>query len=459
MVGQRPGVRGVMLDGDGLLRLAEDVVRRAQAAGATEAEVLASADRSALTRFANSQIHQNVAEDRVGLNLRFVVGRRVAVTSTDRTDDEGIRNLVDSAAAIARVVERLDDWGGLPKPAPAADVPGAASAGTASATPEFRAEGARAVIAAADEADVVAFGSLSTTTETVAVATTAGIRVAEERTNAQLLTVMMGPDGGNGYAEANAVDATTIDAAAVGREAAAKARASANPVEVDAGDYPVVLEEYAVVDIMDMLGMLGFSALAVQEGRSFVEPGKRIGSPLISIWDDGRDPAGLPMGFDYEGVAKQRVPLVDRGLCAGVVYDAQTAARENRASTGHGLPAPNPWGPFPLNMQMAAGAASRDDLIGGLERGLLVTRFHYTNPVHPKLAIITGMTRDGTFLVEGGEIVGPVRNLRFTQSYLEALAATSAVGRERKLVRGLLGAALVPALRIDAFTFTGTTQH
>ena len=448
-----------MLDGDGLLRLAEHVVGRAQAAGATEAEVLASADRSALTRFANSQIHQNVAEHRVGISLRFVVGRRVAVTSTDRTDEDGIRTLVDSAAAIARVVERLDDWGGLPKPSPAAGVPGAASAGTAGATPEFRAGGAREVIAAADDAGVVAYGSFSTATETLAIATTTGVRVAEERTNAQLLTVMMGPDGGNGYAEANAVDATTIDAGAVGREAAAKARASANPVEVPAGDYPVVLEEYAVVDIMDMLGMLGFSALAVQEGRSFVEPGKRIGSPLVSIWDDGHDPAGLPMGFDYEGVAKQRVTLVDRGLCGEVVYDAQTAARANRASTGHGLPAPNPWGPFPLNMHMAAGSASRDELVGGLDRGLLVTRFHYTNPVHPKLAIITGMTRDGTFLVENGEVVGPVRNLRFTMSYLDALGATSAVGRERKLVRGLLGAALVPALRIDAFTFTGTTQH
>jgi PmbA protein len=447
------------LDRDGLLRLAEEVVERSQAAGATEAEVLASVDRSALTRFANSEIHQNVAEHRVGLNLRFIVGRRVAVASTDRTDDEGIRSLVDSAAAIARVVERLDDWGGLPKPTPVTEVAGSASSGTSGATPEFRSEGARAVIGAADDAGVVAYGSYSTTTETLAIATTTGIRVAEDRTNAQLLTVMMGPDGGTGYAEANAVDATAIDAAAVGREAAAKARASANPIEVPAGDYPVVLEEYAVVDIMDMLGMLGFSALAVQEGRSFVARGRRIGSPLVSIWDDGHDPAGLPMGFDYEGVAKQRVPLVERGLCAEVVYDAQTAARDDRASTGHGLPAPNPWGPFPLNMQMAAGTASRDDLIGGMERGLLVTRFHYTNPVHPKLAIITGMTRDGTFLVEGGEIVGPVRNLRFTQSYLEALAATSAVGRDRKLVRGLLGAALVPAVRIDAFTFTGTTQH
>jgi len=165
------------------------------------------------------------------------------------------------------------------------------------------------------------------------------------------------------------------------------------------------------------------------------------------------------MGFDYEGVAKQRVTLLEAGVCRGVVYDAQTAARDGVASTGHGLPAPNPYGPFPLNQVMAPGTASRDELIGGLDRGLLVTRFHYTNPVHPKLAIVTGMTRDGTFLVEGGRILGPVKNLRFTQSYLEAIAGTVAVARERKTLKGFLGGVVVPAVRLESWSFTGTTEH
>ena len=269
----------------------------------------------------------------------------------------------------------------------------------------------------------------------------------------------MGPGGGTGYAEAAAVDASTIDARAIGKEAAVKARSTANAVSVEPGDYPVVLEEYAVVDLLDMLGYLGFSALAVQEERSFFEPGKRIGSDAVTIRDDGHDPAGLPLWFDYEGVAKQQVALVEAGLCRAVVHDAQTAARAGVASTGHGLPAPNPYGPFPLNMIMEPGTASRDELIGGLDRGLLVTRFHYTNPVHPKLAIVTGMTRDGTFLVEGGRIVGPVKNLRYTQSYLEALAGTVAVGSERRTLRGFLGGVVVPAVRIDNWTFTGGTEH
>ncbi len=169
------------------------------------------------------------------------------------------------------------------------------------------------MIAAADDAGVTAYGSFATGTESIAVANSTGARAAGTRTTSQLITVSMGPGGGTGYAEAAAVDATTIDAAALGREAAGKARATADAVSIEPGDYPVVLEEYAVVDLLDMLGYLGFSALAVQEERSFFEPGKRIGSDLVTIVDDGHDPAGLPLWFDYEGVAKQRVELVERG--------------------------------------------------------------------------------------------------------------------------------------------------
>jgi PmbA protein len=448
-------------DPEAALALAEDVLGRALRIGATEAEVLVMAGDSALTRFANSEIHQNVAERNLTVSLRHVVGRRIAVVSTGRVDAEGLRSLVHRAAAIARSCEELDDWAGLPAPADGAAAIGSTigwSDATAAATPEFRADGVRAVIAAADAVGVMAYGSFSTDAESVAVANSAGIRAAEQRTSSQLLTVHMSPDGGTGYAESVSMDATTIDAAAVGREAATKARASDRPVTVEPGDYPVVLEEYAVVDVTDMLGYVGFSALAVQEERSFAEPGRKIGTELVTIIDDGADTVGLPMSFDYEGVAKQRVSLLEAGVCRDVVYDSQTAARAGRVSTGHGLPAPNPWGPFPLNAVMSAGTTPRDELIGGLDRGLLVTRFHYTNVVHPKLAMITGMTRDGTFLVEGGRIVGPVRNLRFTQSYLEALAGVSAVSSSRKTLKGFLGAAVVPALRIDAWTFTGITE-
>jgi predicted Zn-dependent protease len=443
------------------LVLAEEVLDLAGKAGASQAEVVIQADDAALTRFANSEIHQNVAESNARLSLRFINGQQIGVAATGRFDPAGLRAVAEAAGKIARNVEPNAGFISLPSPGPQSipDLPAAYSAATAGATPELRAEGARAVIGQADAAGVTAYGSFATATETITVANSLGVRASGARTWSQLITVSMGPDGGSGYAEAAAVDATRIDAGALGREASERARATAAAVAIEPGDYPVVLDTYAVVDVLDMLGYLGFSALAVQEGRSFVEIGKRVGSELVTVRDDGADPAGLPMAFDYEGVQKQRVDLLTKGVCTGVVYDGQTAARDGKRSTGHGLPAPNPYGPFPLNMVMDAGTSSRDELIGGLKRGLLVTRFHYTNPVHPKLAIVTGMTRDGTFLVENGRIVGPVKNLRFTQSYLDALAGISAVGRDRRCLKGFLGGVVVPAVRIDSWTFTGATEH
>ncbi|MFL5725990.1 MAG: TldD/PmbA family protein [Chloroflexota bacterium] len=442
-----------------VLGLAERVLGFAEKESPTEVEVVAMADDGSLTRFANSEIHQNVAESNVQVNLRFVVGKRVGVASTNRSDEDGLRALAARAAAIARNSEELEDWGGLPSPTAIAEVPEGYATGTADATPEMRADGVRAVIAACDAAGVTAYGSFTTATETLGIANSHGVRAAQRRTVSQLLTVAMAPDGGSGYAESASVDVSRIDAAEIGRQAAEKARATGNPIAVDPGEWPVVLEEYAVVDLLSMLGYMGFSALAVQEERSFSEPGRRVGSELVTIVDDGHDPATLPMAFDYEGVAKERVSLIEAGVCRDVVYDTQTAARAGRTSTGHGLPAPNPYGPFPLNMAMAPGDTPRDELLSGMERGLLVTRFHYTNPVHPKLAIVTGMTRDGTFWVEDGRIKGPVRNLRFTQSYLEALAATSAISRDRRTLRGDFGGVLVPAIRVDSWNFTGATEH
>jgi PmbA protein len=441
------------------LALAERAVELALMGGATQVEALVMRTDEALTRFANSQIHQNVAESNTVLNLRFVNGKRIGVASTNRLDDESLKGLAERAASIAHLQPERPDFGGLPEPGDVPHVEGAWSRETAEASPEIRAAQARAAIASADDAGVTAYGSYKTTTEEVAVANSLGIRVSEERTLGHLIVVTMGADREAGYAEEAAVDHTHIDAAALGREAAEKARAGRGAVAIDPGEYPVVLEAYAVVDLLDMLGYLGFSALAVQEDRSFFEPGKKIGSDLVSIRDDATDPAGTPASFDYEGVAKQKVTLVEHGECREVVYDAETAAHDGRRSTGHGLPAPNTYGPFPLNQLMAAGSASREELIGGLDHGLLVTRFHYTNPVHPKLAMVTGMTRDGVFLVEKGNIAGPVKNLRFTQSYLAALAGVEAVGSDRRLLRGFLGSVVVPALRISAFTFTGATEH
>jgi predicted Zn-dependent protease len=438
---------------------ARKVLAYASAAGASQAEVLFSDGDSALTRFANSEIHQNVAERDAQVSIRYVDGRRVGCAATNRLDDEALRRLADRAGAIARLQPEQPEAVELPEPGPMTLVAGVSSEATRVATPESRAAGAREVIAAADAVGVLAYGSFTTSVQRIGVINSKGVDVIEERTSASLITVSMGGDGEAGYASSSAVDVTDIDAEALGVEAAERARDSRGAVAIEPGDYPVVLEPYAVADLLEILGYVGFSALAVQEDRSFHEPGRIVGSELVTIVDDAADPAGIPASFDYEGVPKEPVTLIERGVCRDVVFDAQTAKRAGRNSTGHGLPAPNSYGPFPLNMLMAPGDATHDELVAGLDRGLLVTRFHYTNPVHPKLAIVTGMTRDGLFLVERGEIVGPVRNLRFTQSYLAALAGVEAVARDRRRVAGDFSPVVVPAVRIAAFTFTGVTEH
>ena len=441
--------------------VADRAVAMALEAGATQAEAVVVDGASALTRFANNELHQSVAEDGVTINLRFVDGQRIGVASGNTLDDDALRRLAATAAETARHQPEQEWFRSLPEPGPVPLVDGAWAQGTAEADPDLRADAAAAIIGAARPVEAQAFGMVETTSETIAVVNSLGVDVNEQRSRSHVLTVMMGPGGGTGYADQVAVDFGAIDASALGREAAERTAAMKDPIELPAGDYPVVLDHYAAMDIALWLGFVGFNAQEVLERQSFFEPGKVVASPLVNLADDGTDTDGTPASFDYEGVAKRRVPLIEAGVCREVVHDSKTAAAAGVASTGHALPAPNPWGPFPFNMSMAAGETSREELIGGLERGLLVTRFHYTNAVHPKQVKITGMTKDGLFLVEDGRITAPVRNLRFTQSYLDALAAVEAVGSERRAVDAddYLGTIVVPALRIGSFDFTGTTEH
>jgi PmbA protein len=319
------------------------------------------------------------------------------------------------------------------------------------------------VIAAGLQEDLIVSGSFSTSRLTLAVANSHGLRAHHTGTRADLVTVMMDSLGGNaasGYARAGSADVDQIDPAAVGREAAEKGARSRGADELEPGEYEVVLEEYAVATVLEYLGFIGFSALALEEGRSFMELGKQVMGDNVSIWDDGHDPAGVPTPIDFEGVTRQRVELISGGVASAVVHDAATAHRFETRSTGHALPAPNVWGPVTGNLFMAPGGATKEQMLAGMQRGVWVTRFHYVNPVHPKKAILTGMTKDGTFLVENGRIVRPIMNLRFTQSIPEAFSRIEALTASTKLLNGeYWGAYRVPALKLGGFNFTGVTAR
>ncbi|MHB1006992.1 MAG: TldD/PmbA family protein [Chloroflexota bacterium] len=425
---------------------------------ADQTEVVLLGEDSGLTRFANSYIHQNVAESNLEVRVRVVFGKCIGVASTNDLSADAIRRAVDEASRIAKLQPENPDFVSLPGLLPG--IPANAYAkSTAEATPERRAEVARIVCQQALASGLNAAGAFSTAAYEMAVHNSLGVAEYALTTGADFNTVVMGEDS-SGYAAQAAMDIDEIDGLRLADEAVGLALRSRGPSSLEPGQYEVVLDAHAVQDIVEFCAYLGFSARSLAEGTSFLtgKLGQKVLGANIHLWDDGHDPAGLPMPFDYEGVPKQRVNIVENGVAKAVVYDSYAAHKEGKQSTGHALPAPNSYGPLPLNMFMAAGDASVEDMVRSTKRGLLVTRFHYTEPVHPLLVVVTGMTRDGTFLIEDGRIVRPVRNLRFTQSYLEALSHVEAISKETRLVKGFLGGYRVPALKVSQFNFTGVTE-
>jgi len=454
-----------LLEKERLSRIARQVLGLSHA---DQTEVLIASGDEHLTRFAANAIHQNVSETNVMVRVRAVFGKKMGVATGNDLSDAALRKLVETAETVARFQKDNPDFRSLPEPQPVQEISTAFVQATASCTPEERAKGAAAICALSRENGLQAAGAFSTTASELLVANSLGILAYRCNTVADIVAVVMGEDS-SGYGSATSIDVRMLDPEATGRVAVDKALRGRNgggrahPSSIEPGIYTVILEEDAVADMLTTLGFLGFGALALQEGRSFMNGrlGERITGENITIWDDGCDERGIPMPFDFEGVPKQRVTLIEKGIAKGVVYDSFTAGREkDKASTGHSLPAPNTAGPLPLSLYMASGQVTKEQMLASTERGVWVTRFHYTNPVHPVKTVLTGMTRDGTFLIENGELTRPLKNMRFTESILEAFGRTEMLSSDLKLVASGWGGTgtCVPAIRIAGFRFTGTTE-
>jgi predicted Zn-dependent protease len=307
-----------------------------------------------------------------------------------------------------------------------------------------------------------AAGALETVAMEIALANSAGQFCYAPSTQASVTTVVSGGDGGAGAAEEAAGRIGELDPAAVGARAMQKAGDSQRPRDIPPGRYDVVLEPAAVDTLVSFLAYMGFSGRAINEGRSPFsgKTGEKVCAESIDIFDDALSPETIGIPFDFEGTPKARTPLIERGVFVGGVHDRRSAKVAGARSTGHALPPPNPEGPLPLNLFLGTGDATLDEMIASTERGLRVTRFHYSNVVHPIETTITGMTRDGTWLVENGRIAHPVKNLRFTQSILEALSNVEMVGRDSQIVSEFFFAASrVPALKIAGFAFSSASDH
>ncbi len=438
---------------------ATELANRAVAlTAADEAEALVVAESSALTRFANNRINQNVAEDNALLSVRAVIGKCVGVASTNRLDDESVAECCAAAVAAARVAPEDPAFPGLPLPAPAAPSLRACEA-TRAFDATARANAVSAIVAASRSRGLTCAGKVRVAEHVIAIANSHGVDQVGTLTGAQATVLSMG-ETGSGWASWLGRDVTELDPVALGEEAAELAVRSADPTDLEPGEYPVVLAPEAVADIMDFLSYVGFSAKAYEEGRSFLSNNleDQVMSTFVTIVDDALSDHAMGMTFDYEGVPKARTPIVEYGVALRPVTDSYWAAKTGWPNSGHALPAPNSWGPMALNVEMEAGESTLEELIGSVERGVYVTRFHYVNVEDPVPVTLTGMTRDGTFLIENGKLTRPLKNLRFTQSAVEALMDCEGATAQRKFVGTEEGASLVPGVLITRFAFTGQTS-
>jgi predicted Zn-dependent protease len=430
------------------LDLAEEIVARGRK-HAGEVEAYAVIQDTALTRFAGSRIHQNVAEHGVELTVRLSMDGQVGTAVGNQADEGGVDGLVRRAAQAAKRAPRDPDWPGVAAPAPMTSTD-AWSEATAAATPVSRAAAASAVFGAMP-AGALAFGGVLTGAGAHAAANSCGLSLAQRRTWSELRLTVHSGDGRAGYAARAASDVTGLDPGALAAEALSRAFAGGPVIDLPAGDYPVILAPYALARVLEFLAFLGFAGARQAQGRTFMRPNEAVTGTGVSIWDDGTNPAGLPVGFDSEGTPKGRVDLIRDGVAVGMLHDRRSAAAAGTASTGHAAPDEA----APANLFFGPGSASTAELLAA-DRAIWVTRLHYVNVRDPRKVTLTGVTRDGTLLVEGGRVVGPVRDMRFVTGILDALRGLQAVGSEpRLLLHTITGSVSAPAIRLASFSFAG----
>jgi predicted Zn-dependent protease len=432
-------------------------------AGRAEAAVTVTHMQEGLTRFANSFIHQNVGDEHVGLTLEVVADGRRAAASTTRVDDDALIRLVEGTIQAAAVQPVDDHWPGLAPPAPVVGDPsGHFDQATADAGPGERADVVAAFVGAG--AGLEAAGYCETDVIRRLFANSRGQRIEASATSAAVDGIhRLGRADGSASALSSRLG--DLDGRAVGAVAADAARRGAEPIELARGRYEVILEPRCVAYMLDFFTVYGFNARAVREGRSFAAMGENQLDETLSIWDDATDARQVGLAFDAEGTPKRRVDLVDAARVVGVTHDRRTAAMAggDTASTGHAVPGGATSGAIATNVFLEGATSSPvAELIGRVRRGLLVRDFWYTRVLDPRTLVVTGLTRNGVFLIEDGHVGPAVGNLRFTQSPVAAFGPghVLGVGDDAVLAPGGLHVSWhhTPSLHLAAWNFTGNAS-
>jgi predicted Zn-dependent protease len=449
--------RGVMLSPERCREIFGAAEQAARSFGVADVETLLGAHCDALTRFANNSIHQNVAERAQWLSVRVATDHRTARATTNRFDAASIRSTVEQAVALARSVAPDPDL--LPMAEPS-DIPrlDRFNPATAEATPEDRAKLVTEAIRVVESNGQTAAGIYSTGQTMEAILNSRGVAAWHQETLAQFSITSMASNS-SGWAKASAVAHRDFDPVELARRASDKARLSSDPREVAPGRYTVVLEPAAVLDLVGQ--MFGdFSATALDDKRSFLTGrlGEKLFGDNIHISDDVAHPLQAGVPFDGEGVRRRKLTLVEAGVPREVAYARSSAHRAGAEPTGHGFPLPNEIGEAPLNIVIGGGDTSVDRMIASVGYGILVTRLWYIREVDPYEKIMTGMTRDGTFLIEDGRVVAGLRNFRFNQSIVELLNNVEALSPAVRASGEESFDMVVPAMQVRDFHFTEVTR-
>ncbi len=435
----------------------ERALRALSFSKADQTEILVSSSDFALTRYTHESIHQNVAVGNVGISVRAIVGNRTGVARTNTLTDDGLRDVVQRACDMAMLAPADPDQPQLPPGAPTTAPDGSFDFVTSSLPEDARALMAGTAFNVAESNGCWCAGYASTAADGVTVVNSNSAKASFDGTEAAMNVKMIAPDS-SGFAEGRATGLAAIDAMTIASTAARKATETAKPCGVDPGAWTVILEPPAFGELLAYV-IDHFSAQSYNEGTSFFSGalGQTFFPESVTIRDDYAHPLAADMPFDFEGQPTMRLPLVENGVVRNVVTDSYWAKKLGCANTGHALPAPNTAGPTPRAVVVDVGTASTQELIANTKRGLLISRFWYIRTVDQKHAVVTGMTRDGTYLIENGKLAGGVRNLRFNQSIIEALKHAT-FSNEQRRTAGDYGTLVTPTAKIEKFNFSSTTE-
>ncbi len=437
-----------------LERLAERVLKLSDA---DETEVDIGATTDALTRFANNTIHQNVAEEILGISIRTVVDGRTARSTTNKTDDDSLRRAIGAAVSLARNQPENTDLLPMLKKQKYEKVSRFFSS-TAKTSPQDRARAVAHVCKMADKRKQTAAGIFASGESRSVLANSRGLFARYEQTRSEFSVTIL-ESHSSGWAKENSPDIHRIDPEALAESASEKAAKSREPREIPAGRYTTILPPSAVLDLVGFL-FYDFAGTAVLDKRSCFtgRMGKKLLGDNITLWDNAYHPLQSGPAYDGEGMPRQKVLLVDKGVPKNLVYARATAKKMKAKPTGHGFSLPNDYGEAPMNLVFAGGDKSIAEMVRTTERGILVTRLWYIREVDPYEKILTGMTRDGTFLIENGRVAGGIRNFRFNESIIEMLSNVEMLGPAVRAAGEESFEMVVPAMKVRNFHFSEVTK-